>query len=156
MLWASVDELTSLLPWEPPPTFHSVHSGVLSCGVQGRQSGSFASRWTEPRLPSSPVCEDVHLRCSVPLLQLQAWFVSSSSEHGDAAHCSQLCTACLGSGIMGMHVVSPIAGAVRMNHFRDASLAFTGLRLSKSSLDSLGLFFLSLGINNLVKESLLF
>ncbi len=117
----------------PPSTLGT----VLSCpgGVQGRQNGCLPSRWTEPRLPSSPVFEDVHRRRPVLLLQLQAWFVSSASENEDSLCHPQPWMVCLGQGIMGMHVVSPVARAVSLNHFRDVSLLLTGLRFSTDSMN---------------------
>lgn len=147
MLWASVDQPTSLLPGEPcyvSNFYPSIHSGtVLSYpgGVQGQQNGCLPSRWTELRLPSSPVFEDVQWRRPVLLLQLQAWFVSSATEHEDSVHHPQLRTVCLSLGIMGMHVVSPVARAVSLNHFHDVSLLLTGLRFSTDSLYVFFFFF---------------
>lgn len=56
------------------------------------------------------------------LLQLQAQLISSASEHEDSVHHPQQWAVCLGPGIMGMCVVSPVARVDSLNHFRDVSL----------------------------------
>ena len=84
------------------------------------------------------------------LLQPQARIVSSVSEHEESVHLPQLRTVRLGPGIMGMHVVSPVAGAVSLNHFRDGSLLLMGFGFSKTLWQ-----LLSSGIKKLVKEFLL-
>lgn len=65
----------------------------------------------------------------------------SSSEHEDPVRHSPLRTVCLGPGIMGVRVVSPVAVAISLNYFRFVSLSLTGRRFCKLSSDSLELFF---------------
>lgn len=62
----------------------------------------------------------------------------------------------LGPGIMGMRVVSSVAGAVGLNHFRDVSSLLTGLRVCKRSSDLAAFFFYTSGGERILWTSFFF
>lgn len=142
-----------LLPPREPwlLSIHMLYSSLSgSRGVQGQYSGCLPSCWTDT-LFSSSVFKYVHQKRFVLLLQLQAWFVPLVTKRDSSVHQPKLSVVCLGSGIMGMHVVSAVTNAVSLNHVCDASLSFAGVCFNKSCSDSLSIldFF---GIKKFVKE----
>lgn len=136
---------TVLCVWFISPPFTLVQSCLVQGGLRmdSRMDVSlFMLEWTT-------LMTNVHLTCPAQLVQLQAWFVSSASEHEDSVRHLYLWMVFLGPGIMGVHVLSPAAS---QNNFPWCFPFVHRLHVLQSPF----LFcFLSLGIKNLVEEFLL-